>query len=890
MRIWLGMALVLVLSGQNVDGAAKSPPMADASAAFARRVVKTFDFNEKPLGNLEDTPMNWEKVDLSGFPHYVNGTLDEKVGNPKPSFKLQLNGGNLGYLFMERLIPAFPGSDHKILARVKTKNLVHARGFLEAFYLDRFGNLLPDTVVYSKLIEPPGPGDPEWRQVCVELPYTNNDGRFIGLGVFLVQQDQLPEALSLPVKSFRKDIDATLWLDEITVLRLPKARLKLLKDTTLFDTRQDIRIGATVADSKTDDLSARIILEDMAQSRSVAFLHPVAVLPPLETILRGHATAPGLLPASLGKLQPGPYRVVLQVLTNDDVIIEKGIHFAVLNAGRSSAPTGDFGLDISSAQVSRPDLIADFVGNLRPAWAVLPLWRQDISLSKTGAEKSPTDQMILELNHRGISVIGSFLDVPEEMVDRTKINNPNLWDLFGGDPEWWRVELSIVLSRHADRIDNWVFGRIQDCWQAPDSRVGTVLTGLKKEFGQFQGQFSLIAAWPAMVDLPPDHAADGLLIKIPSELVPGSFADYFKAWSGKKQNLWVLQAQDLNQLEFQPAMTDFVNRFVTAKSCRVKMLGAQPLWSTSNPIAPGGYEPSPYYPAYANLVDRLDGLDFMGKLEITPGRYGLLFGAADRAVLVLMDSSRLPYVGQVSLGDQVKPYDIWGRSLPITVEPAGWKIPYRPVVFLDGIDGELARFIASIKFDPTVIPSKFGIHPLRLQFKNTFSQGIGGMVRLQGPPYWQFDPSGARFALPAGKEYYLPMKLRYPTNESIGRKSVNLRFELEARKPITLNLMLPLQVGTSDLEMRVLWLMRGQELVVCQEVINSGKTWTDLVAFLIAPDQPRMERQIRRLGPGQTAIKEFSLGPRDKIFGKTIRIGFREVRGTRLVNEVITLE
>jgi hypothetical protein len=51
-----------------------------------------------------------------------------------------------------------------------------------------------------------------------------------------------------------------------------------------------------------------------------------------------------------------------------------------------------------------------------------------------------------------------------------------------------------------------------------------------------------------------------------------------------------------------------------------------------------------------------------------------------------------------------------------------------------------------------------------------------------------------------------------------------------------------------------------------------------------------MERQIRRLGPRQTATKEYSLGPWQQAMGQTIRVGFREVRGNRLANEMITLE
>jgi len=870
--------------------AAQAAPTEPASA-FARRVVKTFDFNERPQGNLEDLPMHWEKITSSGFPHYVNGGFDETVGCPGPSFKFQLNGGNLGYVFAKRLIPAYPGSDHKIIAQIRTRNLRWARGYLEAFYIDRYGKYLLDTVVHSVLIEPPKPSDPEWQTVSLELPYTNLDGRFIGLGVFLVQQDQLSDFYAAPVKSYRKDINATMWIDQITVLRLPKARLNLEHSSTLFDTGQEVVVGATVADPNTDDLSARIVLDDLAENRIERRDHPVAVLPPLETILRGQASSPGLINHRLGCLPPGPYRISLQVLSQSKVIIDKSIRIAVLNRDRPAASTTDFGLDLSSAQITQTKLLADFTGRLKPTWVILPIWRQDIPISHTSSDPSPADTMILEINHKGIPIVGAFLDVPEELASRTKILNPNIWDFFGGDPSWWQSELSIILSRHADRIDHWIFGRVSDGWSSPDPRIGRVLKQLRHEFGQFQGQFSLLAGWPALIDGPGEGTADGLLLTVPSELVPNAFEAFFRPWRPRAANLWmVLESLDPDQYQLQPAVVDFVQRFIQAKCSQAKLLAAKNLWAFSNPLAPGGCEPSPGYIAYANLIDRLSGLEYLSDIEISPDRYGKLFQSAERAVLVLTDPNPQPYRAAVSLGDTLRAYDMWGRTLPIKVGPAGWEVPYRPVVFIDGIESDLARFVASIKFDPAIIASKFGAHQVRLTFKNTFSQSVSGMVHLQGPPYWQFDPSGSRFALSMGKEFSLPAKLRYPSNESIGRKSIRLRIDLEARKPIQLNLIVPLRLGVSDLDMRVLWFLRGQELVVWQEVANNGAGWADLIGFTIAPDRPRMERQIRRLGPGQTATKEYSLGPWKEMLRKTIRVGFREVRGNRLANEVITLE
>src|SRR5215207_10017955 len=67
-----------------------------AQPAEINRVLRTFDFEERPLGNADDLPMHWNKVDGHGLPHYVNGRLatDGPRGG-KYAFRLDPNGGSL---------------------------------------------------------------------------------------------------------------------------------------------------------------------------------------------------------------------------------------------------------------------------------------------------------------------------------------------------------------------------------------------------------------------------------------------------------------------------------------------------------------------------------------------------------------------------------------------------------------------------------------------------------------------------------------------------------------------------------------------------------------------------------------------------------------------------
>src|SRR5580704_3940582 len=75
-------------------------PRASAEPADLSRVLKQIDFEERRLGNREDTPMHWTKIEGIGFPHYVNAKLsDDRARSGQWSFRFDLNGGSLQYRY-----------------------------------------------------------------------------------------------------------------------------------------------------------------------------------------------------------------------------------------------------------------------------------------------------------------------------------------------------------------------------------------------------------------------------------------------------------------------------------------------------------------------------------------------------------------------------------------------------------------------------------------------------------------------------------------------------------------------------------------------------------------------------------------------------------------------
>src|SRR6202521_459679 len=95
--------------------------IACAAPADVSRVLKSIDFEERGLGNEEDLPMNWEKLEGQGFPHYVNGRLaSDRSHSGQWSFKFELNGGSLSYRYDPNKIKVQPGAHYRVETFVQT--------------------------------------------------------------------------------------------------------------------------------------------------------------------------------------------------------------------------------------------------------------------------------------------------------------------------------------------------------------------------------------------------------------------------------------------------------------------------------------------------------------------------------------------------------------------------------------------------------------------------------------------------------------------------------------------------------------------------------------------------------------------------------------------------
>src|SRR5690242_19687453 len=121
-----------------------------SAAPEVTRVLKTFDFEERRLGNEEPLPMHWQKVSGPGLPHYVNGHLStDRHRGGEYSFRFDLNGGGLVYRYDPGRIQVQTGAHYRIEAWCQTTILSNARARVSAYLADALGHELPETIRHS---------------------------------------------------------------------------------------------------------------------------------------------------------------------------------------------------------------------------------------------------------------------------------------------------------------------------------------------------------------------------------------------------------------------------------------------------------------------------------------------------------------------------------------------------------------------------------------------------------------------------------------------------------------------------------------------------------------------------------------------------------------------
>ncbi len=899
-----------------------------AQPAGVNRVLRTFDFEERRLGNVEDLPMHWNKVDGSGLPRYVNGKLT--TDNPRSgrySFRFDLNGGSLIYRYEPGQIKVSIGAHYRVEGYARTTVLPHARARLTAYMVDADGKQLPETVHRSELYAA-RTEDEDWHRLVVELS-AETESAYSMVIELEVLQPQLYAANTLGKRTlFSQDIRGSAWFDDVMVSQVPRVKMSTDRPGNIFRRGEPLRMQVLVSDRFTDDLAAQLLVHD-AMGKKTYQRSGALDIGSAETLGPGRKRLGVLLP----ELTPGWYSVSLVMSSRGQYVGDQKLDLVVLADNAPTAtPDGRFGVVATDLPFEGWTELPEVLATLGTGRVKLAVWSATEDVESM--DPAAFDQILVKLQERHIVPTACLVDLPPSIADKLLARqrmvqaaqtfagtasqgaamDSNWPYLLKADPADWQPKLSQLLARHANHLERWQLGADgTDCF--------VTQPGMRKVYAMVYDQFAglmfkpdLAMPWPAWYEL--DGTAPATVaLSVPASVLPHQLPLYMSDLAGGGQsaagsrqsavgkkvpaNLSItLQALEKAQYGREVQIRDFAQRVTYALAADARRIDVPLPFTVRRETDDVIQQPQELYIITRTLVTALGGATFKGRVPIAEGVEAFLFDRGGQGVLVLWDRGMTSGIKQlaVNLGERPMRMDLWGNVTPLlgtdqdkTSGKTQLSLGSMPVLLLD-IDAQIAQLRASVAIDQPLIESSFQAHTRKLRFSNPYKTSISGSVRLKAPPGWTLNPPTHTFSLNPGETFEHEVSIEFPYNSPGGAKILDAQFTVQADRNSSFNVPITVNLGLSDVGMQTLALRDGEDVIVQQVIQNYVDRPIDYSAFAIVSGQARQERLVTNLGAGRTTIKRYRFPGSAIAPGTKIRVGVKELNGTRILNDEVEIQ
>ena len=842
-----------------------------------RRMVHRFDFDERKLGNYEAIPMHWRQVDGPQFPSFAGAAFDPGVGRrAPPSFHLGANGRNVAYWYAGPATTVRPNSEYLIIGWIRPDRLVHARGDLSAYYLDRERLPIEGTQVFGRLVGGET-GEQSWRQVEIHLPPAPPAAQTIGLTAWVVQAsvwDPQPR----PHRHIEPcDIEAGAWFDDITIYRMSSALLSTPAPGNIFVAPETPTLLATVADSFARGLSAELTV----LSACGTLVHQSEV--PVQT---GRTTRPTRI--RLGGVEPGLYRAKLTIRAGGEQVLSRRVRFAQLAAphNRAIGVARPFGLVLDSESRAGPAAESALLAALSVGAVKVPVWARRPHHGLDAGRHH--DLLLHELVKARVSLTGVLGAPPAGLVESAGQYARQLLEILSDDPEGWRPYLAALAAPYASVFRTWQIGADDDPGAAVNPALPEVLRRVRREMVSlittvYLGAPADVTVAPGTEALPAEEITVRIAPDIQSRWI-GSYLAEYRNLPYERVSAYV-EIGSSAQYARLPGFAEFAKRVIRTRHAGVDTVYVPQLWRTKPTLSGTVCEPSEHFIAYRTIIDLLGDLTPGPEIALAENVVAVAFHDTERSVLAIWDPSA-PAEGRVyefQLGSAEHQVDLWGRAVPLGHSSDGHRQVrlYPEPVFVDGIERWLVEFASALRITPGRSETSLLPRTHTIQLSNAGKRLLAGQVALQTPRNWEVRPRTFGFRLPARSGYEQPVELRFAHNEPAGPKQIRLVIDFETEPSYHLEIPLTLEVGIKDVDVWGFAFLEGDRLVLRHGVTNRSSQPLSFRSFATAPGRSRQFRVIASLAPAESTTAEYRFENAATLAGRTVRLGLREVDGSR---------
>ena len=865
-------------------------------------VVKRFDFNERELGNYDDTPMYWQQVTGAGMPRYSGGKIDDECGHDAPpSFRYHLQGGSICYEYDHSDLTIVPGADYQVVAYVRAVGLEHANAFLNTYLVDRLGERIAGSERVSELVGSLSADarDEPWQRLETTLSGDFQNAHALRLALWVMQtRDWQPPAEPSLDPIIRQDSNANIWFDDITVYRLPRVRLGLSNAGNLVLPGEATDVVLDVHNSSPWPLSVHLSITD-AEGREVHSEDHEA--PP-------HSTAP--LRAPLPPLEPGLYTCSLELCGGGESHMYRQVRFAVLSKlPATSGAIVDFGVDLGRwPGEGDAEGIAELAEELRCGSVkvgVPMLAEQDRGTLPPYVDEIGDLARAL-IAHR-IVTIGTFLpptvahqDRPAVTAREMILSSPDNERLFGP-----------VLTR---------LGGLVSCWQLGDEHVeltrvagwdADAMMRLRKQLSRFVTVPDLVlpcsvfdarltgnitfAGRPDAVSIfvPPSvpaHSFPRQLAFLASN--PATGADGAEQRDAVRHaGRWLMLDSEEAGLDRERRLANLARRVVLAKTLGPDRVFVPAPFELAFEGRRAVWQPTEDYIILRTLFQCLGGKRAVAAMSL-PEQNGVAVIFSDRysTCMVLWTWRDEPpeQPAQMYLGARPVAVNLYGERHPLELAEGRALVQASPMpVILENVDARLALIQASFRVEPDRVQlHDTGERPV-LHLRNHYDETLAGTLRFRLPEDWRLKPPIVQFSIDPHGTFAHTLDLELPPREIAGRQELGVLVELSSPVTEELEFTAPITLGLRDIHVETNTIWSGDDLIVEQSLQNTSSFPVSFSAFCRAPGRAQMERAFLNVGPGETLIQAYSLPAARDLAGGVLRLGVREIGGPRSLDQLV---
>ncbi len=853
------------------------------------RVLRTFDFEERQLGNAEDLPMHWEKVDGPDLPHYVVGRLTtDRHRSGQYSFRMDLDGGSCVYRYEPGQIRVQPNAHYRIDGFCQTTPLPNARARMTAYFTDMDHHPLPSTVKHSELFA--SRGDNDWHPLSLELSADQPTAAFLVVEIALLQPNEYSNSSLGQRALFLQDIHGTAWFDDITVSQVPQITMTTDRPGNVFRRGEPLKLSVMVNDRFTDDLAAQLIVHD-ATGKTIFQRTGALDITAAETLGPGQKRMSILLPDE----PAGWYRAQLMMTSHGVFVGEQVVDLVLLaDTAPQIIPDTRFGVIATDLPFEGWSELPQILPYLSVGRVKLAVWSSAGDVQQM--DSASFDHLLEGLQENGITPTACLISPPPKMMER--LNGKTWLQLLKADPQLWQNQLAFLVSRHANHLDRWQLGADGSDEFVTNRDMRRVYKMVYDQFAQLVQHPDLAMPWPAWYDLEGELPAT-VALSVPPSVLPSQLPLYMqdiKAHEGHNLSL-SLQLLDRAQYRREMQIQDLAQRVVYALAADARRIDLPLPFTVHEEAGTVIKQPQELLMIIRTLLTTLGGTTYRGKVPLADGIEAFLFDKNGQGILVLWDKGNQGGVKKlaVNLGERPACVDLWGNVTPLlkngTSDSATIQLNVGPMpMFLVDIDGSLAQLRASVAFDQPLIESSFEPHLRHIHFENPYHQAIGGLLKLHPPAGWTLNPPNFNFTLNPGETFDRELTIEFPYNSFAGPKTITAEFNVQAERNSTFSMPLMLTLGLSDVGLQTLALRDGKDIIVQQMITNYGEKPINYTAFAVYPGHPRQERLVTNLGPGRTTMKKYRIVNADLSKPAKVRAGVKEQDGTRILNDEVEIQ